>query len=44
MALPDTEILSFDAFSIEKVSWGHVQHVAITKAFLKDPESYLRYL
>lgn len=44
MALPDAEIWNFDAYPIEKVSWEDVEHVAITKAFLNDPESYLRHL
>ena len=47
IALPGADILNFDAYPVEKVAsggWEDVEHVAITKAFLNDPESYLRHL
>ena len=44
MALPGAEILNFDAYPIKPVAWEDVEHVAITKAFLNNPESYLRHL
>lgn len=44
MALPGAEILSFDEYPVAPVAWEDVEHVAITRAFLNDPESYLRHL
>ena len=44
MALTEAEIWNFDKYPIERVSWEDVEHVAITKAFLNDPGSYLRHL
>lgn len=43
MALPGAQILNFDE-TIEPVTWDEVEHVAITRAFLNDPESFLRHL
>jgi len=43
MALPDAEILQFDN-QITSVAWDEVEHVEITKAFLNDPDSFLRHL
>lgn len=43
MALPNAEILQFDN-RISSVPWNEVEHVEITKAFLNDPESFLRHL
>ena len=43
MALPDAEIMQFDN-QITSVPWEQVEHVEITKAFLNDPESFLRHL
>jgi len=44
MALPGAIILSFDHVPISPVPWDEVEHVAITRSFLNDPESYLRHL
>jgi predicted ATPase len=44
MALAGADILSFDDYPIRKVAWEDVEHVAVTKAFLNNPESYLRHL
>lgn len=43
MALPGATILNFDQ-RIEPVAWEDVEHVAVTRAFLNDPESFLRHL
>ena len=44
MAFPDADIYSLDGITIEKVAWQDVEHVAITRAFLADPEAYLQHL
>jgi predicted ATPase len=44
MAFPDAEILSFDNGEIRKVNYDDLEHVTLTRAFLNDPEAYLRYL
>ena len=44
MAFPDAEILSFDSGKIRRVNYDDLEHVTLTKAFLNDPEAYLRYL
>ena len=44
MAFPDAEILSFDDGEIRKVNYDDLEHVTLTRAFLNDPEAYLRYL
>ena len=44
MAFPDADILNMDKVEIEKIAWEDVEHVAITRAFLADPEAYLRHL
>lgn len=43
MSLPGARILHFDQ-RIQPVEWQDVEHVAITRAFLNDPESFLRHL
>jgi predicted ATPase len=44
MALPGASIYSFDHTPIQPIAWDEVEHVSITRAFLNDPESYLRHL
>ena len=44
MALPGASILSFDHTEIQPVAWDEVEHVAILRSFLADPNSYLRHL
>ncbi|MBT4161559.1 MAG: AAA family ATPase [Gammaproteobacteria bacterium] len=44
MASPGATIYSLDGMTIEKKAWEEVEHVALTKAFLADPESFLRHL
>ncbi len=44
MALPGATILNFDEAPPQPIAWDDVEHVAITKAFLNNPESFLRHL
>lgn len=44
MAFPDSQILSFDITPIAAVAYEELEHVKITKAFLHDPEAFLRRL
>ena len=44
MALPDAQILDFDASPPEPVGWDEVSHVSLTRAFLNNPEAFLRRL
>ena len=44
MAFPNAEILSFDDGKIRKVNYNELEHVILTRAFLNDPEAYLRHL
>ena len=44
MAFPDAEILSFDGGQIRRVKYEELEHVTLTKAFLNDPQAYLRHL
>ncbi len=44
MAFPEAEILSFDNGQIRKVNYDELEHVTLTKAFLNDPQAYLRHL
>ena len=44
MALPGATILSFDHLPICPIPWDEVEHVSIMRAFLNDPQSYLRHL
>ncbi len=44
MAFPDAEILCFDGGQIRGVNYDALEHVTLTREFLKDPEAYLRYL
>lgn len=43
MALPGATILQFDQ-RISPIDWESVEHVTITRAFLNDPQSFLRHL
>ncbi|MCB1645387.1 MAG: AAA family ATPase [Pseudomonadales bacterium] len=43
MALPGARILEFGE-TISEVAWDEVEHVALTRAFLQDPDSFLRHL
>jgi len=44
MAFPDAEILLFEGDSITPTAYEDLDHVRLTKAFLNDPESFLRRL
>ena len=44
MAYPGAVIYTLDNIRIEKIAWEDVEHVAITRAFLADPDAYLRHL
>jgi predicted ATPase len=43
-ALPDSQILLFEEGNIRPIGYDDVEHVRITKAFLSDPEKFLRHL
>lgn len=44
MALPGATILDFDQAPPAPVAWEELEHVALTRAFLNNPESFLRHL
>jgi len=44
MAFQNATILNFDATPLAVIDWEDVEHVALTKAFLNNPEAYLRHL
>ena len=44
MAVPDAQILLFEEDTIRPIAYEDVEHVRITKAFLSDPEKFLRHL
>ena len=44
MALPGAEILVFEGDRLTPTKWEDLDHVRLTRAFLNDPESYLRRL
>ena len=44
MAVPDAQILLFEVGTIAPIAYEDVEHVRITKAFLFDPEKFLRHL
>jgi predicted ATPase len=44
MAYPGATILSFDSGRIEAIAYDDLEHVAITRSFLNDPQAYLRHL
>jgi predicted ATPase len=44
LAFPGATILSFDKLPIQPVAYGDLEHVNLTKAFLNDPEAFLRRL
>ena len=44
MAYPGATILSLDGMTIEKTAWDDVEHVSLTRAFLKNPDAFLRHL
>jgi predicted ATPase len=44
MAFPDAVILSFDSAKIYQVKYSELEHVNFTRAFLNNPEAFLRHL
>jgi predicted ATPase len=44
MALPGANILDFDQRPPALIAWEDVEHVGITKAFLNNPDTFLRHL
>jgi len=44
MAYPGAEILSFDEFPLQPVSYETLEHVNLMRDFLNHPEAYLRHL
>lgn len=44
MAFPQADIYSFDDDSIEKVSFNEIEHIKFMKAFLNNPEKFIKYL
>jgi predicted ATPase len=44
MALPQAELLLLEGGTISPIAYEDVEHVRITRAFLDDPESFLRRL
>jgi len=44
MALPGAVIYGFDGGAVTVIPFDKVEHVAVTKTFLNDPEAYLRHL
>lgn len=44
MAYPGATILSFDDLPLRPVPYAELEHVTLTRDFLNDPETFLRYL
>ena len=44
MAYPGATIISLDELPIKEVNYNDLEHVNLTRSFLNDPDSYLRYL
>lgn len=44
LAFPEAQIFSFQNGSIKQVKYNELEHVQLTKDFLNNPQSYLRYL
>lgn len=44
MAFPEATILSFDVCPPKEVSYEELEQVSLTKAFLNNPQSFLRHL
>jgi predicted ATPase len=44
MAFPGARILSFDDHPVREVDYDDVEHVSLTRAFLNNPQSFLRRL
>jgi len=44
LAFPDAQILHFHGGRMKEVKYDELEHVRLTKDFLNNPESFLRYL
>lgn len=44
MAFPGAQIFSFDDHPAREIAYDDVEHVALTRAFLNNPQSFLRHL
>jgi predicted ATPase len=44
MAFPNATIYNFDGGQIKPIAYDEVEHVAITRSFLQNPEQYLKHL
>jgi predicted ATPase len=44
MAFPGATILSFDGGQIRDVPYAELEHVTVTKQFLRDPDAFLRHM
>ena len=44
LAYPGARIYSFDTVPVTEVAYAELDHVVLTRAFLNDPEQYLRHL
>src|SRR5262245_8549540 len=44
MAFPGARILSFDGHQVREAHYDDVEHVSLTRAFLNNPQSFLRRL
>jgi predicted ATPase len=44
MAFPGAQIFSFDSHPIREIAYDDVEHVSLTRAFLNNPQSFLRRL
>jgi len=44
MALPGAILINFDTSPLDSIAWEDVEHVAITRAFLNNPNSFLQHL
>jgi predicted ATPase len=44
MAFPEATILYFEADTIRPAKFDELEHINLTKAFLNNPEAYLRHL
>jgi predicted ATPase len=44
LAYPGADLLTFDTSPLSRVAWDELEHVTLTRDFLRDPSAYLRHL
>ena len=44
LAYPGADLLTFDTTPLSRAAWDELEHVTITRDFLRDPAAYLRHL